>query len=64
MSTSVATNETSIDDFVSTHSLDKSRTDSLLNTLPKDQDVKALLAGQNYDNSSLALLSCNNLKKA
>lgn len=57
------TNETSIQNFVGTLGLDKSGTDTLLKTLPNDPDVKALLAGQQYDKSSLAHLSCNILKK-
>ena len=54
----VVTNETSIHNFVSTLGLDKSGTDSLLKTLPNNQDFKALLAGQEYDKSSLARFSC------
>ena len=59
----VVTNLTSIHNFVSTLGLNKSGTDSLLKTLPNNQDVKALLAGQEYDKSSLAHLSCDILNK-
>jgi hypothetical protein len=57
------TNETSVSGFVNTLSLDGSGADALLKSLETNQDVKALIAGKQYDKSSLAHLSCEILKK-